>query len=80
MEPEITSWMPVWARRLQWLSYVSFLLFVALVFIGIWKHPFIGLGVFALFALPLFVRTYFKARAVWRGEITWFSEQIRRVD
>jgi hypothetical protein len=75
-----SPWLPMWAQRLQWLSYLSFIPFAALVFIGAWQHPFYSLGVFALFALPILVRTYFKVLAVARGEITWFSEQNRHFE
>jgi hypothetical protein len=75
-----TPWLPVWAERLQWLSYASFIPFAALVVIGVWEHRFLTMAVFALFALPIFVRTCFKAHAVARGEITWFPEQNRHIE
>jgi hypothetical protein len=77
MDGEKTPWLPVWAQRLQWLSYVSFIPLAAFVFMGIWERSYLAVGAFAFFAFPISARTYFKAHAVARGEITWFSEQAR---
>jgi hypothetical protein len=74
------AWMPSWAQRLQWLSYVGFIALAALIFNDPWDHPYISTAVFLILAFPIMVRVYFKVHAVARGEVSWSTELGRRSD
>lgn len=71
--------MPLWAQRLQWLFYVCFALwFALLMFSDPWERPYATAGLFAVMLVPAAVRAYFMMHAWGRGEINPISGRSTR--
>ena len=75
------DWLPAWAKRLQWLLYLCFIPYLALILFGDpFEHPYVVIGLFAGMFVPAAVRAYFMMHAVARGDINPFTTRSRRPD
>lgn len=82
MNPTGRKWMPLWAQRLQWLFFASFVVwFGFLIFGDPFEHSYIAMSLFAGMLVPASVRAYFMMHAVARGEINPFTTlSTRKMD
>lgn len=81
MTPTEPHWMPLWARRLQIMSYLAFVPWFALILFGDpFKYPALMLTIIAAIGIPAIVRSYFMMGAAMRGEINLFTGRKRRRD
>ena len=71
--------MPVWAQRLQWLCFVGFALWFALLMFGDpFEHPYVTTGLFNVVMVPAVVRAYIMMHALGRGEVDPFTTRSAR--
>jgi hypothetical protein len=79
MKPNGRKWMPLWAQRLQWLFFASFVLWFAFLMFGDpFEYPYVTMGLFAGMMIPAAVRAYFMLHAVGRGEINPITTRSTR--
>ncbi len=79
MKPSEPKWIPLWRQRLQWLFYLCFALWFALLMFGDpFEHPNVTMGLFAVMMVPAAVRAYFMMHAVGRGEINPLTTRSTR--